>query len=64
MPQVELDYSRCEGAGKCLNVCRHGVWEWIEIDGRRLPYPANQGSCTACKSCEAICPSKAVEVLP
>jgi 2-oxoglutarate ferredoxin oxidoreductase subunit delta len=64
MPQIEFDHKLCGGAGECLSVCKYGVWERLEVDGRIIPYPVNQNYCTACKSCEVICPKKAIKVLP
>jgi len=54
--------SLCDSLGGCVHICPEGIWQWMVLDGRKLPVPVNQEKCTGCMKCVKICPPKIIEV--
>ena len=50
----------CLGYGTCARVCPFGA---ITMTTDRLPF-VDIHKCTGCRKCEAVCPTKVIEVLP
>jgi len=56
--EVKIDYARCIGCKKCVEVCTFGVLEWFED---RLII-INPSSCSACLECKISCSADAISV--
>ena len=51
-----IDWSKCDGCGRCVEVCPTGAVR--VVDGRaRLVRPE---ACTFCPTCETYCPTEAI----
>jgi ferredoxin len=47
-----VDYDKCKGCLKCVEVCEHGAIEVISIkEGKLIGFSIDQEKCTLCKSC-------------
>ncbi len=47
-----VDYNKCEGCLKCVEVCEHGAIEVISIkDGQLKGFEIDPEKCTLCKTC-------------
>jgi len=47
-----VDYNKCKGCLKCVEVCEHSAIEVISIEGGQLKgFTINPEKCTLCKSC-------------
>lgn len=55
-----IDYSLCNGCGKCYEYCPIDVFGWD--DGKRSPIVAYPGECSICCFCEVMCPEVAIDV--
>ncbi|MCL6447357.1 MAG: ATP-binding protein [Armatimonadetes bacterium] len=53
---------RCNGCGKCFEVCRFGAV--VRQEGRRPVYLIDPIACEGCGVCSYFCPEKAVEFKP
>lgn len=52
---VYVDADRCDGCEECIKLCPTDVFEFTN-----KAYPARPQNCLGCRSCEAVCKSKAV----
>jgi NAD-dependent dihydropyrimidine dehydrogenase PreA subunit len=55
---LTYDPSRCNGCGKCVEVCPHGVYE---MDGR-LAVLAHKEACMECGACQLNCITGSIHV--
>jgi len=47
-----VDYNKCEGCLKCVEVCEHNAIEVISIDdGKLTEFKIDSNKCTVCKKC-------------
>jgi ferredoxin len=47
-----VDYDKCKGCLKCVEVCEHGAIEVISIkEGKLKGFKINKDKCTLCKTC-------------
>jgi len=47
-----VDYDKCQGCLKCVEVCEHGAIEVISIkEGKLMGFTIDQEKCTLCESC-------------
>ena len=47
-----VDYNKCEGCLKCVEVCEHNCIEVISIDeGKLSEFKIDRDKCTVCKKC-------------
>lgn len=53
---IEIDYERCTGAGRCVEVCPSGVYELV--DGKAAC--PNIDECVQCCACVDSCPNGAI----
>lgn len=53
-----LDQARCNGCGRCAEVCPHAVFSVIN----RKAAVIDRGSCMQCGACRMNCPVGAIEV--
>jgi NAD-dependent dihydropyrimidine dehydrogenase PreA subunit len=63
--KVEVDYGKCNGDGKCLDVCPMAVFELKELPeypGEMKSVVVNNDDCVICYACEAECPTLAIKV--
>lgn len=54
---IEVDYGKCQGIGKCVEVCPASVYD--VIDGKAVPQ--NIDSCVECCACQDACPKMAIK---
>ena len=52
------DIIKCNGCGRCIEVCPHGVFK---IKNRKA-YIIDKDSCMECGACAMNCPAEAIEV--
>ncbi len=52
MAQIEINYRRCKGCGKCISSCNYGVLEILD----EMVVVASSGKCTVCMKCMDVCP--------
>jgi ferredoxin len=53
-----VDYNKCEGCLKCVDVCEHNAIEVISMEnGQLVDFKINYERCTVCKKCieEGFC---------
>lgn len=55
LPIPEVDTERCDGCGRCAEVCQYGAI--LVVDGRVLTFPT---LCHGCGSCVSQCPRDAL----
>ena len=53
-----FDPEKCNGCGRCTEVCPHGVFEIAD----KKAYIVDKDSCMECGACVMNCPTKAVEI--
>ena len=58
MTKVTIDYKKCYGSKKCMDVCPSDVFALKD----KKVVVAKPQECIACKSCETSCPKKAITV--
>ncbi len=51
MAQIEIDYERCKGCGKCVHSCNYGVLEILDD----IIVIASPGKCAICMKCMDVC---------
>jgi NAD-dependent dihydropyrimidine dehydrogenase PreA subunit len=57
-----IDREKCMGCGKCVDYCKHGVYEFEEKNGEKRPVVKNANNCVVyCNGCDGICPSGAIK---
>jgi NAD-dependent dihydropyrimidine dehydrogenase PreA subunit len=54
---ISVDYDRCEGIGKCVDVCPAGVYELVK--GKTTA--PNIDGCVQCCACVDACPKRAIK---
>jgi ferredoxin len=54
---IEVDYGKCQGIGKCVEVCPAGVYEIV--DGKATA--PNIDGCVQCCACQGACPVIAIK---
>ena len=53
---------KCLCCGKCVNFCKHGVYEFEEKNGKKKTMIKNPHNCIVyCNECDKICPSGSIE---
>ena len=61
-----IDQERCDGCGKCAEICNLGLWELVEIEvGRKTARVVDEAGrvCHFCFFCKDICPQNAVTII-
>ena len=68
-PLFHRDYNFCIGCSRCVRMCEErrgiGAIKMIELDGKRIPAPADGESlagshCRYCSACVEVCPTSAL----
>jgi adenylylsulfate reductase subunit B len=58
---AEIDYTKCNGCGKCYDLCPMDVITWNqEQDIPEITYPED---CWFCGVCWMECPKRAIDIL-
>jgi NAD-dependent dihydropyrimidine dehydrogenase PreA subunit len=62
--EIIVDESKCNGCGKCLQVCPKGprVWRIEEQGDRKIAKVMDIDYCLNCGNCVAFCPTSAIEI--
>ena len=61
-----VDYDKCRGCLKCVDVCEHGAIEVISLEeGKIQGFYIDAENCTVCKKClnDEFCPEDLFELL-
>ena len=53
---------RCLNCGRCVQVCRRGVFESVAANGQRRTVAGSPEKCSGCRKCAVACPQKAIEM--
>lgn len=59
MPQISIERSGCRSCSLCRDTCPTQVFD---LDAQEVAVAARPQDCIGCASCEAICPSRCLEV--
>ncbi|MCK4513196.1 4Fe-4S binding protein, partial [bacterium] len=54
-----LDQKKCDGSGKCLEVCRFEAVSRTHVNGKWV-YSIDSMACDGCGVCAYFCPSRAI----
>jgi NAD-dependent dihydropyrimidine dehydrogenase PreA subunit len=55
---LELDESKCDGCKRCLEVCPHAVFAYVNKRARIV----DRNACMECGACARNCPPEAIKV--
>jgi UDP-glucose 4-epimerase len=55
--EVRVDREKCEGCGKCFEVC---IYNGLEMKKEKTMI--NQSNCMGCGRCERVCPNEAISI--
>ena len=60
-----IDEERCDGCGKCVEICNLGLWEVVETERGRIARVVDEASrgCHFCFFCKDICPPNAITII-
>jgi MinD superfamily P-loop ATPase len=73
-----IDYEKCDGCGKCVEMCQFGALEKEDVVAQFTARPGERGLksattsrvavnpylCEGCGACAAVCPQKAIKMVP
>lgn len=59
----EIDYKKCVGALKCVEVCPADVFDTKEMEGKKKGVVARPDDCIECEQCVDSCPVGAIELV-
>jgi NAD-dependent dihydropyrimidine dehydrogenase PreA subunit len=65
MPDVIVDWEKCNGDGVCIDVCPVEVFELQEISEHpdsEKSVPVRKEDCILCMACTVSCPTEAITV--
>ena len=60
-----VDAEKCQGCGKCVEMCGLELWVLLEIEGGKKRAQVTEEAaeiCHGCLSCQDACPEKAIVV--
>lgn len=63
MPEIELDETRCNGCGLCVDFCPVEVFDLVSVNGRVIPVASRAENCWACETCVGQCPNEALRIV-
>jgi len=58
--EIRIDTSKCNGCGKCVEVCK--AFTLKLADGKATPDETTSLGCFACGHCMAVCPEEAITI--
>jgi ferredoxin-like protein FixX len=56
---ITFDEEKCDGCGRCVNVCSFNLWS--VKDGKARLAPRYQNLCVECAGCWEICEREAID---
>lgn len=65
MPKVEVDRTKCNGDGVCVDVCPVDVFELQDLaehPDTQKSVPVRPDDCILCMACVTSCPTEAITV--
>ena len=62
MPDIEVDLERCNGCGKCRDICPKVVFEPTKIKDQIKYLPNSANSCLFCCTCVGVCSKNAITI--
>ncbi len=65
LPEVKVDWSKCNGDGICIDICPVEVFEiknLPEHPDTPKSVPVRKEECIECMACVASCPTEAITV--
>jgi len=65
MPEVKVDWSKCNGDSVCVEVCPVDVFELRslpEYQDSEKSVPVREDDCIVCMACVTSCPTEAIAV--
>jgi uncharacterized protein (DUF169 family)/NAD-dependent dihydropyrimidine dehydrogenase PreA subunit len=63
MPSVQIDLTRCNGCGLCVDFCPVSVFEMREEQDRLYPVAERPEDCWACDTCVGQCPAGVIRII-
>jgi uncharacterized protein (DUF169 family)/NAD-dependent dihydropyrimidine dehydrogenase PreA subunit len=65
MPEIQIDFSRCNGCGLCVDFCPVEVFDLVPADGgsSQITQATRAENCWACDTCVGQCPIGAIRVI-
>ncbi len=66
MIEHQVDQEKCDGCGKCVEICNLELWEIVQLDsGKTIARTVEKAntSCHFCFFCKDICPHNAVTII-
>ena len=65
--RIAIDGTYCKGCGLCVDACPKNILELdMSVIGAKGYHPVkctDESQCIGCKSCEAMCPDVAIQVV-
>jgi len=58
----EIEREKCNGCGRCIEVCPQNILEIEKIGRRRFAHCIDEEICIACSECSKVCPKHAVRI--
>jgi ferredoxin len=65
MPKVNVDWTKCNGCGTCVDICPTMVFELQNLPDypdSKKSVPVRADGCIRCMTCETSCPIGAITV--
>lgn len=61
--EVMNNRDACITCGKCIQVCPRGIHKQkLDLEGKVVHFVDRELTCTGCRLCEQVCPTKALEI--
>jgi NAD-dependent dihydropyrimidine dehydrogenase PreA subunit len=65
MPKVNVDWTKCNGCGTCIDNCPVSVFELQDLSDysdTKKSVPVRADDCILCMTCMTLCPTGAIIV--
>jgi uncharacterized protein (DUF169 family)/NAD-dependent dihydropyrimidine dehydrogenase PreA subunit len=66
MPNIQIDFTRCNGCGLCVDFCPVEVFDLVSVEGvngSKIAQATREENCWACDTCVGQCPTGAIRVI-
>jgi NAD-dependent dihydropyrimidine dehydrogenase PreA subunit len=61
---VEIEKTKCEGCGDCVDICPSDCFEIVDENGKKIAiFSALPDDCIGCMACEGACPEGSITVI-